>query len=334
GEAQLGHPLARAVKIYRSEVRHHQAGLLDDALQLYRQAFHLEPNVDRAYSSEKQQLQRLTTSGVLTNVIADFPSNLTFASDNKHEGATLSSIPDELLLRILRSLDTTTIERFATVCRKACHYLVSTHCVTRDSVYLAYKLPQIPDVDSIGAIVNSYAANYRQIYIEYLRLRLDGLYIAVCYCTYAIPLFIFQTSSDALQPVSNCREENIHLITYYRHLHFFTDGAVLSLLTNEDLSPQNIILMLKPSLRMKDFHVGRWQLDGSAVQISNLVRTFALSLPFSSRSLSLPFQMALTLHFKPLGRWNKLEIILYEAADAEGEAVPFALNYGPFWFSR
>ena len=44
--------------------------------------------------------------------------------------------------------------------------------------------------------------------------------------------------------------------------------------------------------------------------------------------------MALTLHFKPLGQWNKLEIISYEAADAEGEAVPFALNYGPFWFSR
>ena len=44
--------------------------------------------------------------------------------------------------------------------------------------------------------------------------------------------------------------------------------------------------------------------------------------------------MALTHHFKPLGRWNKLEIISYEAADAEGEAVLFALNYGPFWFSK
>ena len=38
----------------------------------------------------------------------DFPSNLTFAS-NKHEGATLSLIPDELLLSILRSLDMTIV---------------------------------------------------------------------------------------------------------------------------------------------------------------------------------------------------------------------------------
>lgn len=152
GDTQLGHPLARAVEIYRSAARHEQEGLLDDALRLYRQAFRLEPNVDRAYFSETQRLQRLATtqpvtasrshqktasfekreanfsttraeshptSGVLAYLIADFPSNLTFASDNKHEGATLSLIPDELLLRILRSLDTTTIERFANVCRKA-----------------------------------------------------------------------------------------------------------------------------------------------------------------------------------------------------------------------
>lgn len=153
GETQLSHPLARAVEIYRSAVRLEQEGLLDDALRLYRQAFCLEPNVDRAYFSEEQRLQRLATtqpvtasrshqktasfekreanfsttraenhptSGVLANVVADFPTgSLTFTSDNEHEGATLGLIPDELLLRILRSLDTTTIERFATVCRKA-----------------------------------------------------------------------------------------------------------------------------------------------------------------------------------------------------------------------
>ena len=57
GEGQLGYPLAHAVEIYHSAVRHQQAGLLNNALRLYHQAFHLEPNVDHAYSSEKQQLQ-------------------------------------------------------------------------------------------------------------------------------------------------------------------------------------------------------------------------------------------------------------------------------------
>ena len=157
GETQLGRSLARAVEIYRSAVRHEQDGLLDDALRLYRQAFRLDPNVDRAYFSEEQRLQRLLTtaqpgddasrsthqkttsvekggvklstvtpqdhhhpaSGILANLVADFPSNVTFTSDDERKSATLGLIPDELLLRILRSLDTTTIERFATACRKA-----------------------------------------------------------------------------------------------------------------------------------------------------------------------------------------------------------------------
>ncbi|KAL4071392.1 hypothetical protein V8B97DRAFT_1963109 [Scleroderma yunnanense] len=330
GETQLGPTLARAVGIYRSAAQHEQQGLLDDALRLYRQAFRLDPNVDRAYFLEEQRSQQRATApsvvgnrshqktasiekaglntalnfstttrtvtdpqtpGLLANLIADFPRNLTFVYDDERKGATLNLIPDELLLRILRSLDTTTTERFATVCRKA-RMLSLDSLIWRDFVYLAYKPPQVPEVDAIDAIVTSHAANYRQFYIEHPRLRLDGVYIAVCH--------------------------------YVRR-----DGAVLSLLANEDLTPQSVIPMLKPSLRMKGFHVGHWQLDGSAVHISNL------HSPHDSPPSRYHFQMALALHSKPLGRWNKLEILSYESVNDEGEILPLALRHErPFWFSK
>jgi F-box protein 9 len=51
----------------------------------------------------------------------------------------------------------------------------------RNFVYMAYKPPQIPEADTLEMIVDRYNANYRQTYIEHPRLRLDGVYIAVCH---------------------------------------------------------------------------------------------------------------------------------------------------------
>ncbi|KAI6023883.1 hypothetical protein PISMIDRAFT_29345 [Pisolithus microcarpus 441] len=345
--------LTRAVGIYRSAVRHEQDGLLDEALKLYSQAFRLEPNVDRAYFWEERRSQQSATpaplvgdpgsllnaaytgkgnvsvvpnttiisteteekycaSGVLAKVVANYPADLVFTPEDERRGAALNVIPDELLLHILRSLDTTTIERFAAVCRKA-RVLSLDSSIWRDFVYVAYKPPQIPDADSVKTIIKRFNANYRQTYIEQPRLRLDGVYIAVCH-------YVRRGVSDYAWV------NNMHLITYHRYLRFFADGIVLSLLANEEHTPQSVIPVLKPSLRMKGFHVGSWQLDGSVVRISNL------ECPPSRYH----FQMTLALHSKPLGRWNRLEILSYESVNVdEGEVVPCVLKHErPFWFSK
>jgi len=52
---------------------------------------------------------------------------------------------------------------------------------------------------------------------------------------------------------------------------FFPNGQVLSLLANEEKHPQEIIPLLKPSLRMKGLFVGHWKLIGTTVCLSNLV---------------------------------------------------------------
>ncbi len=60
-----------------------------------------------------------------------------------------------------------------------------------------------------------------------------------------------------------------------------------------------------------------------------------------SSSESLPairyvFQMNLTLLSRPLGRWNKMDIVSYDSVNLEtGDAAPVALKHErPFWFSK
>ncbi|KAH7890847.1 hypothetical protein F5I97DRAFT_1839250 [Phlebopus sp. FC_14] len=373
GQSQLSKPLARAIEVYRSAVQHEQESQLDDALRLYRQAFRLDPHVDRAYFKEELRLQQTATSHppsppahkktlstvdraverrdvpashdkpqsvtVLTKFLPDFPHALSFEPEDERESVPINVVPDELLLNILRSLDITSIERFATVSRKA-RVLSLDSSIWRDFVYLTYRPPQIPHASMVPSIADNYATNYRQFYIEHPRLRLDGVYIAVCH-------YIRRGLSE------NAWVNISHLITYHRYLRFYPDGQVLSLLTNEELQPQIVIPMLKPSLGMKGFYIGDWRLDGSTVLISNLVEKHSPTLssahppPTHTSShvhhaahVSQPnryqFQMTLGLRSRPRGRWNKLDLVSYESVKLEdGEVMPLPLKHErPFWFSK
>ena len=57
-------------------------------------------------------------TGPLTSVLADFARNLVFEPENEEEPVFLNKLPDELLVMIIITLDTTSIERFARVCKK------------------------------------------------------------------------------------------------------------------------------------------------------------------------------------------------------------------------
>ncbi|KAG2365015.1 hypothetical protein BDR07DRAFT_1481870 [Suillus spraguei] len=358
GQTRLGPNLIHAVEVYRKAVFHEQHSQLDQALQLYRQAFRLDANVDQAYSIEEQRTQErsgaqlvshknvpstvsldgvtrdvqkfevhkdskdksIVTSGFLAQVLKNFPENLTFEPEDEKEGLPpINLIPDELLLQILRILDYTTIERFAAVSRKA-RVLSLDSAIWRDFVHLAYKPPQIADDESITDIMELYNSDYRRAYIEHPRLRLDGVYIA----------------TDGLQRE---RWVNVtHHITYHRYLRFFPNGEVLSLLANEEWEPQTVVPMLKPNLRMKGFYIGNWSLSGSTVYITNLDekhRSHAHATTEQQPNKYF-FQMTLALRSRPLGRWNKLDFIGYDSVNVEdGEAVPLPLkNERSFWFSK
>jgi F-box protein 9 len=143
----VGPPALRtAIELYRRAVDDEQGGRLDDALRLYRSAFRMDPNVDKAFHREEKLVaispvvirgtvaveelpQKSTTAvsvtpagiatGTLASLLSTFPSDLVFERENEREPIPLNNVPDEVLVLILRKLDHSTLERFASASRKA-----------------------------------------------------------------------------------------------------------------------------------------------------------------------------------------------------------------------
>ncbi|KAJ7446724.1 hypothetical protein FB451DRAFT_1148253 [Mycena latifolia] len=356
-----------ALSIYRRAVEHEQSGQLDKALALYRQAFRMEPNVDRAYQTQEMlasisaaQTQGVSSTklgedlasvdqlaktlqfaaiksgeghggitGTLASLIEGFPPDLVFEPEDEEQPIFLNMLPEELIVLIIRRLDHTAIERFAAVSRKT-RVLTLDPSIWRELVVLSYKSPQVPSLESMVPVVKEYHSDFRRVYVEHPRLRLDGIYIAICH--YVRP----GLSENSWVNIS-------HLITYHRYLRFFPDGMVLSLLANEETSPAQLIHTLKPSLRKKGLFIGTWKLSGSVVTISNLIDASGrfpippISTPGSSEPYArYSFSMILSLRSRPTGRWNKLELTAYNSVDLEnGNTTPLGLRHErPFWFSK
>ncbi|THH03769.1 hypothetical protein EW145_g6022 [Phellinidium pouzarii] len=148
--------LSSAVDIYRLAVQHEQSESLDDALRLYRHAFRLDTNVDKAYQKDEllavrkleegsradhdqhhnalsfdnsigeldswrlSSPQKINThTGSLANIISSFSHELNFEPEDEKAGVPLRLLPDELLVLILRTLEPVSIERFALINKKA-----------------------------------------------------------------------------------------------------------------------------------------------------------------------------------------------------------------------
>jgi len=268
-----------ALDVYTGAVKHEQAGQLDEALRLYRQAFRMDSNVDRAYHLREKRASRTLEataptatspernaekeagifvrsgsdapapravhanntsthhhpepqrSGLLAEIVAGFPMPLSFEPEDEKAPSPLQRLPDELLVYLVSYLGVAAIERFARVSRKArtitldatiwrsdfllplfpnpqhrstmfpnlflfpttafsarCHrwtkQILIVHLFHRGFVKTIYKPPQISPDDVLDDIVEEHSSDYRRVYIERPRVRLDGVYIAVCHYMY------------------------------------------------------------------------------------------------------------------------------------------------------
>jgi len=149
--------LNNALETYVQAVFEEQKGNHPEATRLYRNAFRLDPNVDKAYhreelSRQRQQLQSLAIplskafSGLsfeprdahndhdtgmtptapnrsLDVLVESWPATLSFEPENEAKPVHPNKLPEELIIYILcgftNNLDTMAIERFGAVCRKA-----------------------------------------------------------------------------------------------------------------------------------------------------------------------------------------------------------------------
>ncbi|KAG8744997.1 hypothetical protein FRC10_009105 [Ceratobasidium sp. 414] len=316
--------------IYAEAVEKEQRGELDLALGLYRRAFHLDPNVDRTYHlhATTAALANLTLAPItpkaggtkphtqihinvsatsahsVHTLVANFPpaSELAFAPEIEQEPVHLARIPDELLLHVLKLADIPSVERFALVCRRA-RLLTLDPDLWRDFVESTYVHPQIPADTLLGDIVSRFAGDLRRLYIEFPRVRLDGVYIAVCHYVYVPSTFLnAQTHSPPAVQIG-------HLVTYHRYLRFLPDGRVLSLL-DQNLAPREAVKILEPGLRLKGFFIGTWSPNTSSDNDTSKSESGLDSAPrITLNNLTDPtgvfghsFKMELTLSSRPLGR--------------------------------
>jgi F-box protein 9 len=141
------------VEVYRAAVHAEEDGRLDEALQLYRYAFKRDRNVDKAFHLEESALMIIktddksagegqievarevptvaiqdpaihsTTTVPLDELLAEFPDELTFISEDETSIPPVELLPPEILAYILLLLahnhDVNAIERFAAASRKA-----------------------------------------------------------------------------------------------------------------------------------------------------------------------------------------------------------------------
>ena len=137
------------------------------------------------------------TTGHLASLLATFAQNLMFEPENGEEPVFLNRLPGELLVMIILTLDTTSIERFARVCKKAriltldpviWTYVYFTqfswHLKLHSSselVRVTYHPPQVPETTAMIPVIKKCMYDYRRVYIEQPRVRLDGVYIANCH---------------------------------------------------------------------------------------------------------------------------------------------------------
>ncbi|KAG8935983.1 hypothetical protein FRC02_005179 [Tulasnella sp. 418] len=245
----------------------------------------VNPEVD-SISASLSRVSIQHRAAPLSEIVSQFQDvPLTFAPEDERTPVWLSILPDELVAAVLVQLakmkDVRSVERFALVCRKA--RMVSLDVgIWKELVQSTYVPPQIDESVQPLLLYKHYGSDFRQMYINHPRLRLDGVYIAVCH--YVRGGF----SENAWVAIS-------HLITYHRYLRFLQDGRVLSLLTNEEQPPSQVVHQLKPSLKTKGHYVGTWRLDGTTVIIEDLFDS-------EGRLMKYGFEMTLELRSKPTGR--------------------------------
>lgn len=98
-----------------------------------------------------------------------------------------------------------------------------------------------------------------------------------------------------------------------------------------------MIPLLKPTLRAKGLHFGRWRLERSEDERGRKrPRVVVSDLVEPGVNAKYEFEMELALRETGRGRWNKLDLASYSSINlATGETLGLSLKHQkPFYFSK
>ncbi|GAA5853626.1 hypothetical protein JCM9279_005081 [Rhodotorula babjevae] len=209
--------------------------------------------------------------------------------------------------------DVEALERFARACRAARVLTLDTG-LWRSLCLRTYVPPQqISREEDAKQLVKQHGADWRRLYIEHPRIRLDGVYISVV-------TYLRRGETQSIYAPT-------HLITFYRYLRFYHHGLALSLLTTDP--PGQVVRKLNPTLRLKGLTFGRWRLRGELVELWGLEDPAVEDPKYS-------FRIQCKLRSTARGRMNKLEMLSMATEHRqtlELEDLPIRPTK-PFFFSK
>jgi hypothetical protein len=203
---------SEAVELFIKATEEEGKGNISDAIKFYSQAYRLSPTIDK----NEELLEKLKEMQIEKSVQIETEKPDTFNYVNAElEGEILTKTSPELTSQSNES------ELF--------------RCVPVWLQVFEHLKPFPPSFENFSASSSYLYAlsrlyTQRLSYINSLRMRFDGVYIAK---------FTYFREGESLFSYTH----PLHLITYYRYLRFFEDGTVLSLVTPSE--PKRILDLIK-----------------------------------------------------------------------------------------
>ncbi|KAI7896758.1 uncharacterized protein EV154DRAFT_584922, partial [Mucor mucedo] len=274
-----------AMDHYVIAVDNERQGKLGKALDSYRRAFKLDPDIDYAYKKHYQDtilpsIQKdkdkptkdegfkhivplgkeytapsATRLDPLAELISSFANDpeLSYIPQLDYKPVSVAKLPNEVMLHIVRHLilnSISTLPYFALTCKK--FFLYSRDpSVWQYACFRVFKTPGMTLEQSRQYQCNQvlqYDGHWMRMFIDRPRIRYDGVYISTCH-------YIRPGASDTAW------NKPIHFVTYYRYIRFFPDGTVLKHLTTDE--PIHVVKWLVPGFHKKQCFHGKFLLENN-----------------------------------------------------------------------
>ncbi|XP_055848846.1 F-box only protein 9 [Episyrphus balteatus] len=279
-------PEVQAEDLFKHAVELEQRGKVYDALQYYRRAVQLDPDIEfKAYEASKipQPIENEPNNN--NNVTAakgkvDVPPDeeddeeplekdlfIRFQNDIAKQGRLImsnrdpgvigtemhiSDLPTEILLYILRwvvstQLDMKSLEQCAAVCK-------GIYLCARDEEIWRQACLKVWGVN-LGCITGTPYDSWRQMFIERERIHFNGCYISK---TTYLRLGENSFQDQFYRPVQ--------LVEYYRYIRFMPDGTVL-MMTSSDEPAQGVTRLKNLNQLRSEVLRGHYRLHGDTVTV-------------------------------------------------------------------
>lgn len=242
---------------------------------------------------------------------------------------SIASLPDEILHQVLgyvMQIMPSSFTAISLTCQKFCLITQRDQSIWKDVCMGTYHNQLYDEEEGVQELSTIEPGHYstrlqdevcidfqndwKKMFIEKPRIRMDGCYIATCHYT---------------RP--GVREESFsssfHLVTYFRFLRFYPSGTSLSLLTTSP--PADVVHQIHLGSKLKGIQIGRW----------SMTRAGKLSIEATGPASYL-FFMSLQVKSSSRGRQNKLQWDKFSGTHpVTGEITHFNLkNDKPFYFSK